>query len=500
MPNSEIIFKARGITKNFAGVHALKGVDFELKKGEVHALVGENGAGKSTLMNIILGIHQPTSGEMYLKGELFAPRGPADALKKGISMIHQEICLVPTTTISENIWIGREGLFSKQRGLINKKNQLEASKKILSELGVEIDPSTEVDRLSVAMMQLVEIARAVSCNSDVIIMDEPTSALTSSEVEKLYSIIRKMVTEGKSIIFISHKLEEVFSICDSVTVFRDGQFIARKKIKETTKEQLVNFMVGREMTEMFPKEKVEIGKPVLEVKNFSRGKHFSDINFSVHKGEILGFCGLMGAGRTEVMQSIFGIDSKDSGLLLLNGKEINVSSPLDAINSQLAMVTEDRLNKGIIGQISVKGNMSLAYIREITHHGLMDKNQEQIDCQNMSNALLIKMPSLESEIAVLSGGNQQKAIVGKWLLTKPEVFILDEPTRGIDVGAKAEIFRLIGLLAKQGKAVLFVSSELPELLGICDRILVMHEGKLVAEYLRSEFNQEKIMSSAFGIN
>ncbi|MGV8050042.1 MAG: sugar ABC transporter ATP-binding protein [Anaerolineaceae bacterium] len=500
MPKTEIVFKVSGITKNFAGVHALKGVDFELKKGEVHALVGENGAGKSTLMNIILGIHQPTSGEMYFKGERFAPHNPADALKKGISMIHQEICLVPTTTISENIWIGREGLFSKHRGLINKKSQLEASKKILNELGVDIDPSTEVDKLSVAMMQLVEIARAVSCDSDVIIMDEPTSALTSSEVEKLYSIIRKMVTEGKSIIFISHKLEEVFSICDSVTVFRDGQFITSKKIEETTKEQLVNFMVGREMTEMFPKEKVEIGKPILEVKNFSHGKHFSDINFVVHKGEILGFCGLMGAGRTEVMQSIFGIDPKDSGLLFLDGKEINVSSPLDAIKNQLAMVTEDRLNKGIIGQISVKGNMSLAYIREITHYGVMDKNQEQIDCQNMSNALSIKTPSLESEIAVLSGGNQQKAIVGKWLLTKPEVFILDEPTRGIDVGAKAEIFRLIGLLAKQGKAVLFVSSELPELLGICDRILVMHEGKLVAEYMRDEFDQEKIMSSAFGIN
>ncbi len=496
--SNEIIFEAHNIHKRFPGVHALKGVELRVRKGEVHALIGENGAGKSTLMKVMLGQYIPEDGEMQLNGKAYVPRAPGDALANGISMIHQEISLVPTTSVAENIWIGRENRFSRF-GLVNKAAQRQATRDILAQLGLEwLKPDTEVSTLSIAMMQLVEVARAFSYDSDIIIMDEPTSALTNAEVDKLYGIIRDVTSRGKSVIFISHKLEEILTICDRVTVMRDGQYIAEVPAKDTNKEELVNLMVGRKLTDMFPKEQVDLGETVFEVKGLSGGI-FKDVSFQVRSGEILGFSGLMGAGRTEIMQAIFGIDKRDVGIILIDGKPVDIQNTTDAIRHGLAMVTEDRLHTGAIYGLTVRGNIVLAYLRQITKRGFVNGKREKQDSDDMAKKLSVKAPSLESEISLLSGGNQQKAIIAKWLLTQPEVLILDEPTRGIDVGAKAEIYRLIGMLAKAGKAILMISSELPELMGICDRILVVHEGRIEAEYERRDFDQEAIMKSAFGV-
>lgn len=498
MLNKEIILKVKNISKKFPGVLALNTVQLDLYKGEVLALIGENGAGKSTLMKILLGEYQPSEGEMHFKGKPYKPRSPHDALNNGISMIHQEISLVPHMSIAENIWIGRESLFTTM-GIISSKKREEETKKLLSRLNIELDPDAVVSSLSVANMQLVEVARAVSYNSDVIIMDEPTSALTNVEIEKLYNIIRDLTAQDKSIIFISHKLEELFTICTRITVLRDGQYVTTKKTDEVSNDDLVRLMVGRELTNMFPKEDVELGEIAFEVQNLTHSGYFEDISFDVRKGEILGFCGLMGAGRTEIMQSIFGIDKTTSGCIKLHGKEIKVKSVKDAIEHKIAMVTEDRLRRGAIHRLSVKINMTLAYLSKISKFGFVDNKKETHDCNRMVESMSIKISDSSQTIGSLSGGNQQKVIIGKWLLSEPEVLILDEPTRGIDVGAKSEIYKLIGLLAKQGKAVLMVSSELPELMGISDRILVIRNGKISGEFQRKDFCQEDLMAKAFGI-
>ncbi len=499
MEKIQPLLSVNKVCKNFPGVKALKDVDFCVYPGEVHALIGENGAGKSTLMKIILGAYTMTSGSMTFKGKPYLPTAPYDALLKGISMIHQEINLIPTFTVTDNIWIGREGKFSNIKGIYNRREQREATKKILKQLGLDIDPDVEVSQLSVAEMQMVEIARAVSYDSDIVIMDEPTSALTNAEVDKLYEIITDMKNRGKSVIFISHKLEEIFRICDSVTVFRDGQFISRHMLSDITKSELVALMVGREIENIYPKETVEIGETVLEVKDFTMPGQFKNVNFEVHKGEILGFAGLVGAGRSEILQAVFGIDPHESGSIYLHGKQIQNRNATEAINNKFALVTEDRLRRGAIHLLSVGDNATIAYLRTVVRNGFINKKKEQKDAADIIQKLAVKTPSLGTEMTLLSGGNQQKVIIGKWLLTEPEVLILDEPTRGIDVGAKAEIYRLIGKLAKQGKAIIMVSSELPELMGISDRICVVKGGEIVAEYHRNEFSQEKIMMSAFGV-
>lgn len=496
--SSELILEANNITKVFPGVRALNSVDFKVRRGEVHALIGENGAGKSTLMKIILGSHQPTSGEMKFKGKVYKPRMPLDALKIGISMIHQEISLVSTMSVSDNIWIGREDKFGN--GIFtNKKRQEKATKEILNQLGLDIDSKTEVSKLSIAQMQLVEIARAVSYDSDVIIMDEPTSALTDVEVEKLYLIIESLKIKGKSVIFISHKLEEIFRVCDVITVLRDGNFVTLMDAKVATKKELVAAMVGRELTDIYPKQLIEIGEPCLEVKGFTKSGRFTDIDFTVYKGEILGFAGLIGSGRTEIMRAVFGVDSHEAGQLFLHGREVQIKNSSQAIKHKLSMVTEDRLRCGAFHSLSVKFNISIAYVKSITSKFYwVTSKKEQKDVKDMVDKLSIKVSAVDSEISQLSGGNQQKVIIAKWLLTDPEVLILDEPTRGIDVGAKAEIYKLIGSLAAQGKAIILISSELPELMGLSDRIIVINEGRLAGEFSRSEFNQENIMSCAFG--
>ncbi len=498
MEKKEPILCVKNVSKSFPGVQALKGVNLRVYPGEVHALLGENGAGKSTLMKIVLGMYQPSSGEMECKGRKYAPKSPAEALANGISMIHQEISLVPTTTVSENIWIGRESRFGN-KVFINKKKQNEATDEILKRLGLHIKPSAVVSGLSIAEMQLVEIARAVSYDSDIIIMDEPTSALTDDEVDKLYDIIDSLKKQGKAVIYISHKFDEIFHICDRATVFRDGEYIDENMIAEVTEEMLVSKMVGRKMDDMFPKLEIEIGEPVLEVEHLQRKSIVNDVSFTVRKGEILGFAGLLGAGRTEIMETLFGVTPKDSGTVRLHGKEVHIANAKQAIRHKMAMITEDRRHTWLILMQSVRMNESLAYLRQITKCGFFNRKAEIKDTDDYARKLSIKVPSMNTEIALLSGGNQQKAIIAKWLLTEPDVLIMDEPTRGIDVGAKAEIYKLIGELAKQGKAIILVSSELPEVCGISDRIMVVRQGMIAGEFNREEFNSDAIMKCAFGV-
>ena len=494
---NEIILEMKGIYKYFRGVTALNDVSLTVHKAEILALVGENGAGKSTLMNILLGALQPDGGEILFKGRKFLPGSPAAALNAGISMIHQELTLVPDMSVSENIWLGREQLFTK-RGYLNISARDKATNELLSQLKINVDPAMPIKMLSVAQMQLVELARAVSYNSELIIMDEPTSSLTSSEISVLYDIVHSLSAKGTSIIFITHKLEGVFAICNTVTILRDGHFVDSKPIEALTKDEIIAKMVGRRVENLYPKEYADIGEVALEVKNFTREGCFSDVSFSVRKGEVLGFCGLIGAGRTELVESIFGIEKKTSGTLYLGGKETVIKSTKDAIAHGMAMVTEDRLRRGLIHKLSVKFNMSVAYLDRVCRFGFANDTQIEKDCASMREALAIKVSSLNQLGGQLSGGNQQKVIIGKWMMTEPEILILDEPTRGIDVGAKAEIYRLICKLAQEGKAIIMVSSELPELMGISDRIIVMANGHQMGEFEREHFDSSSIMQAAFG--
>lgn len=487
----------KNITKKFPGVLAVSEVDLFLIKGEVLAVVGENGAGKSTLMNLVLGSIQPTNGEMTYKGKRYAPKNPEEALKTGISMIHQELTLVPEMTVSENIWLGQEKKFLKF-GYLSIRKRDEATRNLLDELKIEVNPRAKIKTLSVAEMQLVEIARAVSYDSEIIIMDEPTSSLTNKEIDMLYGIVESLVKKGMSVVFITHKLDEVFRICNDVMVMRDGKYIDRKSVKEITSEEIIAKMVGRDLTNLYPKEKADIKEVVLEVKNLTRKGFFEDISFSVRKGEILGFSGLVKAGRSEVMECLFGIERPDSGEVFLNGKKIEIKSTVDAINKRMAMITEDRLRRGVIHMHSVKYNLSLAYLPRITKKGFVDRKQEEEDCLRIQKATGIKASNLDQLAGQLSGGNQQKVIIAKWLLTESEVIIFDEPTRGIDVGSKAEIYKLMGELAKQGKTIIMVSSELPEIMAISDRMIIMANGKKMAELDRKEYDENTIMQYAFG--
>lgn len=495
---NNVILEMKGITKLFPGVKALNNVNLTLHRGEVHALIGENGAGKSTLMKILLGSYQRDGGEIIYKGEPVRFKAPKEALDSGIAMIHQEISLVPLMDISENIWLGREKEFQKF-GLLSPRKRLERTKQLLEELEIEMNPKRKVGTLSIAQMQMVEIARATSYNADVIIMDEPTSALTDTEVQKLYHIIRKLSAQGVAIIFISHKLEEIFEVCDYVTVLRDGNYIATKKSSEITKAQLVSMIVGREITDMFPKKIVPIGDTVLKVEGLTRTGVFEDVSFELKRGEILGFCGLMGAGRTEIMRGLFGIDPVDRGSVTIEGKQVHIHSPMEAIQHGLGMVTEDRLRAGAMHNQSIRNNTTLAYFREICNWiGFFDRKRENADFLRVAEQMQVKYASPTHPISSLSGGNQQKVIIARWLLTNPKILILDEPTRGIDVGSKSEIHRIMGDLVERGVSILLVSSEMPELLGVSDRILVVRHGRIVHECQAGQADQEMLISYAFG--
>ena len=495
----DTILKMTGISKWFAGIKALDHVDFSLRRGEVRALIGENGAGKSTLMKILLGIHGADTGEIEFLGKKVNFREPKDALDAGISMIHQEISLIPTVDVAENIWMGREDKFSTGF-LINTRARYGATQKLLDDLGIHVDPRRKVSLLSVAMMQLVELARAVSYDAKLIIMDEPTSALTNEEVELLYSIVRKLTKQGVTIIFISHKIEEIFTICDSVTVLRDGVMIGTRPLDETVQmPDLIRMIVGRDIANAFVKQEADRGGVVFEARHFTSEGVFQDVNFQIRAGEIVGFSGLLGAGRSEIARAIFGIDRHTSGQLFLDGKEIQVHTTGQAIRHGIGMVTEDRLRMGAIYTMSVKHNATLANLFRMARWGFIRRRQENSAFRQVAQELSIKYARETDFINSLSGGNQQKVILGRWLMTAPRLLILDEPTRGIDIGAKVEIYKLINQLAQQGLAILFISSEMPEILSLCDRTFVVRGGRLVYECSREETTQEVLAQHAFGI-
>ena len=495
VPNAEYLLSAEGVRKAFPGVVALDDVQFRLRRGTVHALMGENGAGKSTLMKILAGIYTPDEGEVLLKGQKIRLQSPLDALENGIAMIHQELNLMPFMTVAENIWIRRE---PKNRfGFVDHAEMRRLTADLFTRLNIAIDPETEVRDLSVANRQMVEIAKAVSYESDVLIMDEPTSALTEREVAHLFEIIRDLRSQGIGIVYITHKMSELFEIADEFSVFRDGKYIGTHASTDVTRDDIIRMMVGREITQMFPKEEVPIGDVVLSVKNLNLKGVFHDVSFEVRAGEILGVAGLVGSGRSNVAETIFGVTPASSGTIEINGKPVTIDSPTTAIRNRMAFLTEDRKDTGCLLILDVLENMQIAVLQDrFVKNGFVAEREVTAVCEEMSRKLRVKTPTLGERVENLSGGNQQKVLIGRWLLTNPRILILDEPTRGIDVGAKAEIHRFVTELARDGVAVIMISSEMPEVLGMSDRIMVMHEGRVTGFLDRAEATQVKVMELA----
>jgi len=490
-----VLLEIEGIRKAFPGVVALDNVRLRLRAGTVHALMGENGAGKSTLMKIIAGIYTPDQGEIRLKGQPVTLRGPLDALNQGVAMIHQELNLMPFMTVAENIWIRREPL--NRFGFVDHAALRQQTQALFDRLAIDLDPEAEVRSLSIASRQMVEIAKAVSFNSDVLIMDEPTSALTETEVGHLFRIIRQLRAQGKGIVYITHKMNELFEIADEVSVFRDGKYIDTRLSTEVTRDDIIKMMVGREVTQMFPKQTVPIGEVVLSVKNLGVDGIFSGVSFELRAGEILGLAGLVGSGRSNVAEALFGVVPATKGEIRIGGTATTIGSPAAAMRHGMAFLTEDRKDSGCFLILDILSNMESAVLSQrYVKYGFVQQAALDRDCEAMSKALRVKTPNLAEVIQNLSGGNQQKVLIGRWLLTKPKILILDEPTRGIDVGAKAEIHRLVSELAGQGVAVLMISSELPEVLGMSDRVMVMHEGRMTGIVDRAEADQVRIMELA----
>ncbi len=492
--SEEFLLEMTGIRKTFPGVVALDDVDLQVRPGTVHALMGENGAGKSTLMKVLIGMYAEDEGTITFEGRQVRIPDTKTGLGLGISMIHQELSPVPEMTVAENIYLGREprGRF----GLVRRSQMTADARALLTEWGIKIDPRAQLRTLSVAQQQMVEIAKAISYDARLIIMDEPTSAITEREVAHLHEMIRKLKERGVAIIYITHKMDEVFAISDYVTVFRDGKLITTLPAGELDRDKLITLMVGRELTQMFPKEDAQVGEVVLEVQGLTRGPLVRDVSFAVRRGEILGIAGLMGAGRTEVLETVFGIHKAEAGQILVHGKPVRIGSPADAIRADLALLTEDRKATGIMGVLSVRDNMIAAALPKYSPRGLLQPGRIRRDTEAQRQALRVKTPHLDQLIQNLSGGNQQKALIARWMLTQPDVLMIDEPTRGIDVGAKSEIHRLMSRLAQEGKAIIMVSSEMPEILGMSDRIIVMCEGEVTGELTRAEATQEKIMQLA----
>ena len=497
---SEYILEMKDVYKAFPGVVALNHVQLQLKPGKVHALMGENGAGKSTLMKCMFGIYTMDEGEIILDGEKVEINNPSEALEKGIAMVHQELQPIPARTIGENIYLGRYPL--KKYGpvsVIDDKKMYADAEEVLKEVKMDFDPRTKVGDLSVSQMQAVEIAKAVSANCRVLILDEPTSSLTENEVETLFNIVEDLKAKGVAIVYISHKMDEILRISDEVTIMRDGHYIGTWDAKDLTNDFIITKMVGRELTNLYPPTENEPGEVVFEVDNFTsiNPKSFRDISFNVRKGEILGVAGLVGAQRTELMEGLFGIRSKVSGTIKYKGQVIDVSKPKDAIDSGIAMLTEDRRGTGIMGVLSVADNISVASLNQYVDHGFVLNNKKIENLVKINQEKMnIKTPSSKTPISSLSGGNQQKVLVGRWLANDPDVLILDEPTRGIDVGAKYEIYCIIADLAKDGKSIIMISSEMGELIGMCDRIMVMCDGRVTGFIDGKDATQENIMELA----
>ena len=498
---NDYIFECSNISKAFGGTQALKDVELHIKKGEVHALLGENGAGKSTLMKIIIGLYKADEGSMTFEGKPYIVNGPADAINTGISMIHQELNPEPHLSIAESIFLNREDTFGKTP-FLNKKATNERAAEILKKFDFKMSPKILMEDLTLAQVQMIEIIRAVSCNARLIIMDEPTSSLDSNETEHLFKTIRDLKAKGVSIIYISHRMEEIFEICDSVSVFRDGRYIESRPMNGVTTDELISLMVGRTVKNVFPKVDCEIGETVLKAENIS-GKGFKDISFEVHKGEILGISGLVGSGRSEAMRAIFGLDPITSGKIYLEGKEVTIKNPADAISKGICMVNEDRKNFGLCLNRSIRENISLPNLQKHQKGMLINQKRERAEVGEVSKKLTVKTSSVELDAYSLSGGNQQKVVISKWIMANPKVMILDEPTRGVDVGAKSEIHSLMCSFAAKGMAIIMISSELPEAMGMSDRILIFHEGKLNGEVLREDIlsgaeDQETILAKEFG--
>jgi len=492
----EYLLEIVNVTKRFPGVVALSDVQLRVRPGTVLALMGENGAGKSTLMKIIAGIHQPDAGELRLRGRTVRLETPLQALQMGIAMIHQELNLMPQMSIAENIWLGREPLNGLR--MVDHGRMYRQTRELFGRLRIDLDPKMAVGELSIAGRQMVEIAKAVSYDSDVLIMDEPTSAITEKEVAHLFSIIADLKAQGKGIIYITHKMDEVFAIADEVAVFRDGTYVGLQSAESMDGDGLISMMVGRELTQLFPERRVPREEVLLSVRDLGLEGVFENISFDLRAGEVLGIAGLMGSGRTNVAETIFGITPATAGEIHIDGERVRMDDPCLAIRKGLALLTEDRKDTGIFPCLSVQENMEVAVLPGYASRGFVQQQRLRERCEEMRQKLRVKTPSLEQCIANLSGGNQQKALLARWLMTQPRILILDEPTRGIDVGAKAEIYRLIAELAGEGMAVIMISSELPEVLGMSDRVMVMHEGEVTGFLDRTEATQERVMHLASG--
>lgn len=490
----EYILEMENIVKNFPGVKVLQGVTLRIRAGEVHALMGENGAGKSTLMKILMGIYTADEGSMKMNGTPMVNRGPKDAMQHGISMIHQELNPVMDMMVFENVFMGREMRTPMRR--VDKRKMIEETRRLLNELNIPIDAMTYMRDLSVAQCQLIEIVKAISVGAKIIVMDEPTSAITDREVDTLFDQIARLRQQGVAIIYISHKMDEIFRICDRITVLRDGQFIGCDDAKNLDQQTLIRMMVGRDITDVYPKAEAEIGEVILEAKDIQLGRRVRDVSFQLRRGEVLGIAGLVGAGRSELVETIFGIRRKTGGQVFKNGKELHITHPRHAIGHGIALITEDRKITGLDLIASIQDNITMASLGRVSHGGLLHKSQENQAARKYIETLRVKTPNEKVKVGNLSGGNQQKVVIAKWLMTEPDVIILDEPTRGIDVGAKRDIYLLIGEFVKQGKAVIMISSEIPEIMGLADRVLVMAEGRLTGELMRDEFSQERIMTYA----
>ncbi|KGQ35814.1 sugar ABC transporter ATP-binding protein [Gallibacterium anatis] len=487
------ILKLDNICKSFPGVRALYNAGLSVYPGKVMALMGENGAGKSTLMKILTGIYSKDSGSIHYQGQEVTFKNPKMSQLAGINIIHQELNIIPNLTIAENIFLGRE--FTNKFGGIDWKKMTTESEKLLKRLKIKHSPTTPVEQLSLGELQMIEIAKALSFDAKVIIMDEPTDALTDTETDALFNVIRELKQQNCGIVFISHRMQDIFTICDDVTVLRDGELIAERSLKEINEEQLIELMVGRKLSEQYPHIESPIGDTVLEVKNISGcGVHNS--SFKLHRGEILGISGLMGAGRTELMKLIYGALPKTAGEVFLKQKQLSIHSPQDGLNNGIVYISEDRKGDGLVLGMSIKENMTLTALKQLTKHYSINHKAEKMTVNDFILLFNIKTPSMDQTIGLLSGGNQQKVAIAKGLMTRPDVLILDEPTRGIDVGAKKEIYQLINKFKEEGMSIIIVSSDMPEIIGMSDRVLVMNNGEIRAEYLRNEVTQEKLLTAA----
>ena len=488
--DNNYILTLKNITKEFPGVKALDDVTINIERGTIHGLVGENGAGKSTLIKVLAGIYQPNKGEIILDGKPCRFNGPIEARRAGISVVHQEIKLAEPLSVAENMFLGNVQL---KNGLVDWKGMRRRAREIVEDLGMDIDINAQVSSLTVAKKQIVEIMHAINNNSRILIMDEPSAVLTDRELEVMFRIVKQLRDKGITIIYISHRLDEIFGLCSNVSVLRDGRHIDTIPVASVDRQGLINMMVGREMGQEYPKEVGNVGGTILEVKNLSRGI-LQDISFEVKSGEVFGISGLVGAGRTELARAILGIDKPESGEVYVRGKKVHYRTFADAIRDGLGLIPEDRKLQGLVQIMSVKRNTTLVNMKRVLRAGVISSSLEEKLSKEYADKLHVVTPSMETEVQYLSGGNQQKVVIAKWLFQNSEILFLDEPTRGIDVGAKAEIYRLINRMAKEGKTIIMISSEMPELLGMCDRIMVMHEGHKMGELNAAEATQAKIMA------